>query len=239
MGSETMDIEQLAVYLKRDARELTKLADRGQLPGRKVGGAWRFAQAEINHWMEGQLRGCTDEQLKALDEAREDGVPILPGLIPEACVAVPLAARTRSSLLRELVRLAEESWLVYDPDAVLDAINSREEMGSTAQEGGVAVPHARRPLPGAVGESLVAFGRTASGIPFGGTNRTLTDMFFLVLCTDADEHLKVLARLARLFRRPGFLDELRAAETPAAARNHLIRAERELLGLPEAAEDEV
>ena len=36
MGNETLDLGQLASLLRRDQRELSKLADRGQLPGRKV-----------------------------------------------------------------------------------------------------------------------------------------------------------------------------------------------------------
>ena len=44
----------------------------------------------------------------------------------------------RKSVLKELVVLAEQSWQVYDPGAVLSAIEAREEMGSTAQPNGVA-----------------------------------------------------------------------------------------------------
>ena len=44
MGSDMMDVEQLAAYLRRDAREVGKLANRGRLPGHKVGGEWRFAR---------------------------------------------------------------------------------------------------------------------------------------------------------------------------------------------------
>ena len=36
MGNDTMDLAQLASLLRRDQRELSKLANRGQLPGRKV-----------------------------------------------------------------------------------------------------------------------------------------------------------------------------------------------------------
>jgi PTS system nitrogen regulatory IIA component len=60
----------------------------------------------------------------------------------------------------------------------------------------------------------------------------LTDIFFLVCCRDDRTHLRVLARLSRLFLRPGFLDELRAAETPAAAWQLITSAEQELLAGP-------
>jgi PTS system nitrogen regulatory IIA component len=141
---------------------------------------------------------------------------------------VPLAASTRASVLKELVRLAEQSGQVYDPDAILTAIRQREEMGTTALESGVAIPHPRRPLPNALGESVLAYGRTASGIPFGAAHGSLTDVFFLVCCRDEATHLRVLARLSRLLLQPGFLDDLRGAESAAESRALIEAAEREL-----------
>src|ERR1700674_5896792 len=124
MGSDTMDMEQLAAYLQRDVREVGKLASRGHLPGRKVGGEWRFARAEINHWLEMQLPAYTEQQLRNL-EARDAvagaGEHFLAALLSESSMAVPLRAATRTSVLRELVRLAEHSGQVYDPDAILAA----------------------------------------------------------------------------------------------------------------------
>jgi PTS system nitrogen regulatory IIA component len=134
-------------------------------------------------------------------------------------------------VLEELVAVAERSWQVYDPQAILQALKQREEMGSTALESGVAIPHPRRPLPNAVGESIIAYGRTTTGIPFGGPHGILTDIFFLVCCQDDRTHLRVLARLSRLLLRPGFLDELRASETSAETYHLLESEERELLGL--------
>lgn len=229
---EMMDLEQLASYLSRDVREVNKLASRGHLPGRRVNGEWRFARAEINHWLEGHLENWSAEELQALEEAhaRDDDDLLFPDLLCETTVAVPLGAATRSSVLREIVKLAENSWKVYDRDAILDAITLREEMASTATTGGVAMPHAHRPLgDGVLGEPLIAFGKTSRAIPFGGPKGQMTDLFFLVLSKDDRSHLRVMARLARLFRRDGFLAELRSTESPYEAYELLTSAERELL----------
>src|SRR6266567_6650315 len=67
MDNENMDLQQLAVYLHRDLREVSKLATRGYLPGKKVGGEWRFASSEINHWIETQMHAYTEEELEALE----------------------------------------------------------------------------------------------------------------------------------------------------------------------------
>src|SRR5256884_1115975 len=134
MGSDTMDLVQLATYLQRDVREVSKLASRGHLPGRKVGGEWRFARAEINHWLETQLSDLDEQQLTAIERGSDhdyDQEPLISALLSEATIAVPLAASTRDSVLRELVNLAENTWQVYDPAAIVEAIRQREEMGST------------------------------------------------------------------------------------------------------------
>jgi PTS system nitrogen regulatory IIA component len=84
-------------------------------------------------------------------------------------------------------------------------------------------------LPAALGESVIAFGRTASPIPFGAPGGELTDIFFLICCRDDRTHLRVLARLTRLLQRHGFLEELREAETPTQAWDALAMGEEQLL----------
>ncbi len=231
MPHEMMDLDQLAKYLQRDAREVNKLASRGHLPGQKVGGQWRFATAEINHWLETQLPQYDEQQLSAIETAHAPftAEPLITSYLSEATIAVPLPASTRASVLRELVKLAEQSWQVYDPEAILGAIQQREEMGSTALPSGVALPHPRRRLPNVLGDSVLAFGRTASGVPFGAEHGCLTDLFFLVCCQDDATHLRVLARLSRLLLRPGFVEELRQAPTPGDVWQLIETAERELL----------
>jgi PTS system nitrogen regulatory IIA component len=226
-----MDLDQLAKYLQRDLREVTRLANRGYLPGQKVAGQWRFSKAEINHWIETQMHAYTEQELAALEKGRGSGSddPMLSELLAVECVAVPLAASTRTSVLRELVRLAEQTYHVYDPEAIFDALKQREELASTALGCGVAIPHPRRPLPAALGESVMAYGRSASGIPFGGPRGCLTDIFFLVCCRDDRTHLRVLARLSRLLLRPAFLDDLRAAASPAETWQVIAAAEQDLV----------
>ncbi|MBI2806227.1 MAG: PTS sugar transporter subunit IIA [Planctomycetes bacterium] len=229
-----MDIDQLAAYLHRDARAVSKLASRGYLPGKKVGGEWRFSSTEINHWIETQMHAFTEEELTALERPRTAtcvaGDVLVSSMLSENTCAVPLRATTKASVLKELALLAEQSWQVYDGEVLHEAIKRREEMGSTALASGVAIPHPHRPLSErAQGESIIVFARTGRGIPFGAPDGGLTDLFFLVSCRDAITHLRVLARLSRMMLRPGFFDELREAETPADAVQVIERAERELV----------
>jgi PTS system nitrogen regulatory IIA component len=225
-----MDLEELANYLQRDARDLQKMASRGYLPAHKVAGEWRFHPAEISQWLESQMSSASDSQLTALEHGTPDQPgerPLISSLLSDETMAVPLTASTKASVLKGLVRLAAQSCQVYDPEAIFQAIRQREELGSTALEGGVAIPHPR-PLPNLLGDNMLAYARLGAGIPFGAPDGDMTDLFFLVCCRDTRTHLSVLARLSRLFRRPNFLDDLRAAATSA-----------ETLQVIEAAEDDL
>jgi len=232
MGNDVMDLDQLAVYLQRDTREVSRMASRGYLPGHKVAGEWRFYPAEINHWIETQMHAYTEQELTALEKGPDrsgEQLPLVSSMLAESTIAVPLKASSRASVLKELVRLAEQSWNVYDAEAILEAIKQREEMGSTALDSGVAIPHPRRALPKALGDHVVAYGRTGNAVPFGTGRSGLTDIFFLVCCRDDRTQLGVMARLARLMLRPGFVDELRAAQGPAETLQVIEAAEQELV----------
>jgi PTS system nitrogen regulatory IIA component len=234
MENEVMDLEQLAAYLHRDVREVSKLANRGHLPGKKVAGQWRFSSSEINYWIETKLPEYTADELAALEQRGNprdiEDEPLVFSMMSEGTVAVPLHASTKASLFKELVNLAEQSWQIYDSEALLSAIKQREELVSTALPGGVALPHPHQPLSAkAQGESVIAFARTTSGIPLGAPDGALTDLFFLVSCRTADTHLRVLARLSRMMMREGFLDELRSAENAGDALQLIEQAERALL----------
>lgn len=233
MASETMTVDELAAYLQRDAREVGKLASRGVLPGYKVGGQWRFARTEINHWVATQLPSYTEKELSALERSGArtgDRELLLADLLTAETVSVPLAASTKASLLRELVALAEQSWVVYDAAAILESVRAREEMAPTLLPNGVAIPHLKRPLPAALGEPVMAYARTASPLPFGGPRGETADLFFLVLSRDDATHLRVLARLTRVLLQPGLLDQLRAIESGPDSLSLLLDTEARLVG---------
>ena len=221
MAHEFLTLAELAAQLGRDRREVEKLVNRGRIPGHKIDGDWRFHPAEIRHWLEQEMRGYDSDELAAL-EVSQDQVdsgqdsPVI-SLLRLETVQVPLQGRTKRSVLEALLEVAGRTWQIWEPALLLQAIQEREEVLSTGFENGVAIPHPRNPLPSALGESIIAYGRTPSGIPFGAPKRNLTDIFFLVMCRDSRTHLRVLVRLGRLLQVPGFLDELRAAEDDASS----------------------
>ena len=81
-------------------------------------------------------------------------------------------------MIESLVEAAGRTWQIWEPATVLHAVLEREEIFSTGFENGVAIPHPRNPLPDVLGQSIVAFGRTLSGIPFGARGGSSATCFF-------------------------------------------------------------
>jgi PTS system nitrogen regulatory IIA component len=231
MHEEDFDIDSLAAYLHFSPAQVMRLADRGKLPGRKVAGQWRFTPAEIHHWLENRIGLSDEEELQQVEGVLEraapsdEDVPILAELLPLEAMAVPLAARTRNSVISEMVETAARTGWLWDKPKMIEAVRAREEMHPTALGNGVALMHPRRPMASILGQPFLAFGRTQSSIPFGGSQGLMTDLFFLILSVEDRGHLRVLARLSRLVNDPDFLDQLRAV--PGAAAVHRLIADKE------------
>jgi PTS system nitrogen regulatory IIA component len=219
MRERDFDIDSLAAFLHVLPVQVARLADRGKLPGRKVGGQWRFSPAEIHLWMEQRIGLSDDHQLEKMEQILEqsarpaaDGPVVVGELLTPNTLAVPLRAKTRGSAILEMTRLAAQTGLLWDPGKMAQALRDREEMHPTALDNGVALLHPRRPMPSILGEPLLALGITRQGIPFGAGCGVLTDVFFLICSEDDRSHLRILARVSRMITAPGFLPAIRQAK---------------------------
>ena len=235
MSEGDFEIDSLAKYLHLMPQQVQRMADRGKLPGRKVGGKWRFARAEIHHWLEARIGALEDDGALADMEgvlrrhAEVDAAECsIAELLPLEAIAAPLAAKTRGSVIDSMVQLAASTGLLWDPEKMADAVREREDMHSTALPVGVALMHPRRPMPSILSQPMLALGRTVQGIPFGGDRGQLTDLFFLICSVSDQEHLRTLARLSRLIKDQPLLDAIRAADDASATLQILLDAEANL-----------
>jgi len=86
----------------------------------------------------------------------------------------------------------------------------REKLGSTAIGNGIAIPHGKMAnLPRLFG----LFARLDRPIDFEALDGQPVDLIFLLLAPEGAgaDHLKALARVARLLREPAVVHKLRAS----------------------------
>lgn len=70
MTDQILTLKEVAEYLKLAEKTAYKLVAEGKLPGFKVGGSWRFKEADIERWIETKKQ--QQEQLwhQDIDEGR-------------------------------------------------------------------------------------------------------------------------------------------------------------------------
>lgn len=237
MSDDDFDLNTLADFLHLEVGKVTRMAERGKLPGRRVGGVWRFARPEIHHWLESRIGLIDEDELQQVEGAlertaapMEDALMTMSDLLPIEAVEVPLEARTRNSVITSMAEVAARTGWLWDPGTMADAVRNREDLYPTALETGVAMLHPRRPMSAILGRAFIAFGRTKHGIPFGSSRGSLTDLFFLLCSVNDRGHLHALARLSRLLASEDFVAELRAAPDARAVVNLVAAREQALLG---------
>ncbi len=217
MKREVMNFKELCAYLRLPEKEVLRRIESQGLPGRRVRGEWIFHKVEVDDWLQRNMPGLPPEQLSRIEQGvvrskspMKEELLVSPLLLKES-IRVGMVARTRASVLRELVEIAEGTGLVYDKESLASSLREREDMCSTALGGGVAIPHPRVRQPWVLAESFLVAGVHPRGIPFGGPDGSLVDLFFMPLCVSDQEHLQVLARLARMLQDKKFLQQLREA----------------------------
>lgn len=230
MSQEDFDLASLAVYLHITPQQVEKLASRGKVPGRKVQGKWIFSFAEIHHWMEQRMGLMEDGELQRVEASLnpETHESPLTQMLSAESISIPLRAKTKRSVIEEMVSLCDATGMLWDSDRMVEAIRAREELQSTAMPNGVALLHPRRPLSNVLGEPLMSLGVSPSGIPFGG-RRGLTHVFFLICSTDDRGHLHTLARLTRMFQDDQFVPQILVAESADEAKSIFDQTEAELI----------
>lgn len=229
---EDLDISRLAEYLHLTPDQVNRMAVRGRLPGRRVGGQWRFSEAEIHHWLEDRIGASDLDELskvqRVIDRVAQDSVERpLAELCTRETVAVPLNARTRGSVIRSMCDLATRSGLLWDAATMVEAVKAREQMHPTALDCGVALLHPRRPQTSILADSVIAMAVCPSPIPFSDRGQ-LTDVFFLICSYDDSSHLRILAKISRLIAEGELLSGLRACSSDAEAWECLNEAEESL-----------
>ncbi|MCO5091631.1 PTS IIA-like nitrogen regulatory protein PtsN [Bosea sp. (in: a-proteobacteria)] len=138
----------------------------------------------------------------------------LTDLLSPAAVISPLRANGKKQALQELAQHA--ALLTGLPDReVFEALLQRERLGSTGIGDGIAIPHGR--LPGI--ERLVGlFARTEKPIDFDALDGQPVDIVFVLIAPEGAgaDHLKALARVARVLRNQSVLEQVRKVRDPAA-----------------------
>ena len=130
-------------------------------------------------------------------------------LTPDA-ILPSLHAQSKKQVLQEVCALAARLTLRSERE-IFDTLMQRERLGSTGVGHGIAIPHGKlRGLDRLVG----VFARIARPVDFDSLDDQPVDLVFVLLAPESAgaDHLKALARIARILRDPAMAQKLRTAQ---------------------------
>lgn len=123
-------------------------------------------------------------------------------LITVDLVDIDLATKDRAEATRALAQRVVDAGRATDLGVLLEDLAAREAQMPTGLEGGIGIPHARS---AAVTVPTLAFGRSAPGIDWGASDGPAHLIFLIAVpAAGGDEHMRILAKLARKLVNPAF-----------------------------------
>ena len=128
-------------------------------------------------------------------------------LVAPNAIIPALKVNGKKQALQELAAKAAEL-SGQNERTILEILQQREKLGSTGIGNGIAIPHGKLPK---LERLFGLFARLDRPIDFEALDSQPVDLVFLLLAPEAAgaDHLKALARVARLLRDPEIARKLR------------------------------
>ena len=142
--------------------------------------------------------------------ASKTGPMKLSEILTDDAIVASTAATGKDEFFGEVVAKLVSQDAGIRREVVLEALRERERLGSTALDGGVAIPHAR---VAGLARPLGLLARSAAGVEWGAPDGVRSRLI-LVLVTPAEQsgsHLKLLAAASRVLRDATCRERLAAA----------------------------
>ena len=136
----------------------------------------------------------------------------LTDILTEESVIVCTGLTTKREVLETLARHAAQL-TGQDAEVVFRALEEREDLGSTGLGNGIAVPHGK--FSGLAGVTA-AFARLDPAVDFDAVDDQPVDLVMMLLAPlgAGADHLKALARVARVLRTDSVVEQLRSSFDP-------------------------
>jgi PTS system nitrogen regulatory IIA component len=132
---------------------------------------------------------------------------LLTDVVAPDAILPALKVNGKKQALQELAARAAEL-CGQNERTIFEILMQRERLGSTGVGNGIAIPHGKLPK---LGKLFGLFARLERPVDFEALDGQPVDLVFLLLAPEGAgaDHLKALARVARLLRDPDIASKLR------------------------------
>ncbi|MDD8021447.1 MAG: PTS sugar transporter subunit IIA [Acidobacteriota bacterium] len=154
----------------------------------------------------------------------------LSNIISDKTILLDLKAQGKKEVIREMVNYLKKNKLISRQEEVIDRLEQREVLGTTAMGEGLAIPHCKVKW---INNPIVLVGISRQGVPFEAPDGCPVNIFFLLITSleDPSLNLQILAMIAQLIKKsPELKEKLLRAKSPAEVREIIKRQEEKQIG---------
>ncbi|MFK5956624.1 MAG: PTS sugar transporter subunit IIA [Planctomycetota bacterium] len=208
-----LDLQQAAKMLGVSPATVRRWARQGRLGVMRPSGEFHFEEAELGRWARNQGLSVGMGKLPTSPSGVNPETQPLVAAVSQGHILHGVPGVSASEVLSNLVELAplDEG---CDRLALLQQLQAREALASTALGYGVSLPHPRTPTHAFVSKPMVVIAMLDGVADWKALDKKPVHTAILLLSPSPKEHLVVLSRIAYLLRVANFVDSLR---THAAA----------------------
>lgn len=146
-------------------------------------------------------------------------------LLKKESIALNAMPQSKAEAIDMLVNLQVKGGNIADAETYKKGILAREEMGSTAVDEGIAIPHAKSE---AVAAPSLAAMTVPSGVDYEALDGEPSNLLFMIAApNDGDVHLEVLSRLMTILMDEDFRARLLGAKDEEEFLSIIDKMERE------------
>ena len=136
----------------------------------------------------------------------------LSSLLAENCTKSAVLFNSKKRILEYIAELAHQQLPDIAEYSILEALMTREKLGSTGIGGGIALPHGKLKN---VSSPILVFVVSKESIPFDAIDNQPVDIFCAILIPEdqCQTHLSTLAGIAKLLSQKDLTKKIRHAQT--------------------------
>ncbi|MEH8019690.1 MULTISPECIES: PTS IIA-like nitrogen regulatory protein PtsN [Rheinheimera] len=136
----------------------------------------------------------------------------LTSMLTENCTKSAVLFNSKKRILEYIAELAHQQLPDISEYSILEALMTREKLGSTGIGGGIAIPHGKLKV---VTKPILVFVVSKEAIAFDAIDNQPVDIFCAMLIPEdqCQAHLSTLASMAKMFSQKDFTRKIRHAET--------------------------
>ena len=149
-------------------------------------------------------------------------------ILKKESVIADLVGKNKIAVIKEMTKCLKKNNIIKNDQALFETLIEREKLGSTGIGENVAIPHGKSDE---LTQIITVFARSLNGVDFESLDQKPVHFVCMVIAPahSTGQHLKVLARIARLFKNQGLREGVLKSENSDAIYSILLEEDSKFI----------